>query len=103
MEFKDKVRMYRKHRGMSQRDLAKECGVTCRTVAGWEQHGTLPRTDERRRKLAAVLRISVCDLYYGVEQNNSDATRSTEDLLHELNECLARAQEISEELAARAD
>ena len=102
MEFKDKVRMYRKHRGMLQRDLAKKCGVTCGTVAGWELYGTLPRTDERRRKLAAVLNVSVCDLYYG-EQDNSDATRSTEDLLHELNECLARAQEISEELAARAD
>ncbi len=55
MNFGDKVRELRIKRGMTQDDLAKQMGVSRRTIVAYEAGKTYPRRRETYEKLAEIL------------------------------------------------
>ena len=55
MNFGDKVRELRTQKNMTQDDLAKQLGVSRRTIVSYEQGNSYPRHRETYDKLAAVL------------------------------------------------
>jgi len=55
MNFGDKVRELRTKKGMTQDDLAKQLGVSRRTIVAYEQGNTYPRRREVYEKLAELL------------------------------------------------
>lgn len=67
MNFGEKVRSLRTQKGMSQNQLAKELGVTRRTIISYEQGDTYPRNGELYKKLAEILGTVEENLRTGVE------------------------------------
>lgn len=63
MTFGKKVRDRRKVLGMTQSELAKKIGVCRDTVMHYEDDTHVPRTKERRQRLAEVLQIPYNDLF----------------------------------------
>ena len=59
MTFAEKLRDLRNQNGISQTQLAKEVGVTLRTIRGWEIEGRFPRNHALYEKLAEVLGCEV--------------------------------------------
>ena len=52
MNFGEKLKDLRTQKGWSQEDLAKQMGVTRRTIGGYEAGTTYPRTRDMYTKLA---------------------------------------------------
>ena len=61
LSFSDKVRSGRLSLGISQGELAKQLGVSERTIYSYEHQGSAPRRDLLRR-LAQILEVSVAYL-----------------------------------------
>lgn len=59
MTLGDKIRTKRKQLQMTQADLAQAMGVSKRTILGWENNQTLPRTRKLFEKLSEVLSLPV--------------------------------------------
>ena len=58
MNFSEKIKNARLAKGLSQNELAKETGISCRTVQNYEMGVRLPKKRETYTKLAAALGIS---------------------------------------------
>ena len=58
MEFGEKVRNARTLKGISQSELAKMVGTTCRTIQNYENGGKLPKKRDTYARLAAALDVS---------------------------------------------
>jgi transcriptional regulator with XRE-family HTH domain len=67
-----KIRIFRSHRGMSQTDLAGKIGVAFRQVQKYEK-GINRVGASRLLRIAAVLRISIADLFETVDDKSGDA------------------------------
>lgn len=59
MKFGDKVKEQRTRLGMTQDDLAKELGVSRRTVCHYEEGTTYPQNREVYVKLAGIYKVDV--------------------------------------------
>ena len=59
MNFGEKLKDLRTQKGWSQEDLAKQMGVTRRTIGGYEAGTTYPRTRDMYTKLAELLETDV--------------------------------------------
>ena len=59
MKFGDKVRIQRLRKRMSQEELAKEVGISPRTVFAYEQGATYPRRREIYKKLADFFEVDI--------------------------------------------
>jgi len=59
MKFGEKVREQRKRRKLSQTELAKELGVTLRTLGNYETGASHPKTRDIYFKLAAFFDVDV--------------------------------------------
>ena len=68
MNFGEKVRELRIKKGMTQEQLAKELGMTRRTVISYEQEGKYPRHREVYDRLADILGANVTELRSDVEE-----------------------------------
>lgn len=68
MNFGEKVRELRTQKGMSQGQLAKELGVTRRTIISYEQGDTYPRNNELYKKLAEILGTVETELRTGAAE-----------------------------------
>ena len=55
MNFGEKLKDLRTQKGWSQEELAKQMGVTRRTIGGYEAGTTYPRTRDMYAKLAEML------------------------------------------------
>lgn len=58
MEFCEKIRMARKAKGLSQKELAKASGMALRTIQNYEQGKVLPKKKDTYTALAKALDIS---------------------------------------------
>lgn len=61
MELNEKIKALRKERGMSQKELAKEIGVSDRTVSKWECGKGSVKIKELE-KISKALRVHIDDL-----------------------------------------
>ena len=61
MLFKDKLKELRKKKGIQQKELAFEIGVSCPTVSEWET-GKKDPSGERLQKLAAFFQVDELDI-----------------------------------------
>lgn len=68
MTFGEKIRKLRKQKGLTQADLAKEVGVSVRTIRGWETEGRYPRYKGLYKKLAIILK---CDIAHLITEEES--------------------------------
>ena len=59
MNFGEKLKDLRTQKGWSQEELAKQMGVTRRTIGGYEAGTTYPRTRDMYAKLAELLETDV--------------------------------------------
>ena len=59
MNFGEKLKDLRTQKGWSQEKLAKQMGVTRRTIGGYEAGTTYPRTRDMYAKLAELLETDV--------------------------------------------
>ena len=59
MNFGEKLKDLRTQKGWSQEELAKQMGVTRRTIGGYEAGTTYPRTRDMYAKLAKLLETDV--------------------------------------------
>lgn len=59
MNFGEKLKGLRTQKGWSQEELAKQMGVTRRTIGGYEAGTTYPRTRDMYAKLAELLETDV--------------------------------------------
>ncbi|NCC61448.1 MAG: helix-turn-helix domain-containing protein [Verrucomicrobiae bacterium] len=59
MNFGEKLKGLRTQRGWSQEELAKELGLTRRTVISYEKGSSYPRTRDAYRKIADILNVDV--------------------------------------------
>ena len=59
MNFGEKLKVLRTQKGWSQEELAKQMGVTRRTIGGYEAGTTYPRTRDMYAKLAELLETDV--------------------------------------------
>ena len=59
MNFGEKLKDLRTQKGWSQEELAKQMGVTRRTIGGYEAGTTYPRTRDMYAKLAELLKTDV--------------------------------------------
>lgn len=75
MEFKDRISEFRKIRGMTQTELAKEIGVTTRSVQHYESGARLPRKETITR-IAKVLGVSRNALYSDSEYSDPDTYKN---------------------------
>ena len=57
MTFAEKLRSLRRENGLSQEALAKELGITRRTLARYEAGDCYPRYREVYEKLASLLNV----------------------------------------------
>lgn len=64
--FKDKLKELRKHRNLTQEELAKELFVTRSAVAKWEQGRGLPE-EETLHRLCVLFQITENELMTKVE------------------------------------
>lgn len=64
--FKDKLKELRKHRNLTQEELAKELYVTRSAVAKWEQGRGLPE-EETLHRLCVLFQITENELMTKVE------------------------------------
>lgn len=94
MNFGEKVQTLRKTRGFSQTELAKEVGVSLRTVRGWEVEGRFPKQHDLYRKIAEALD---CDLTYLMTE---ETTFVTEAASQYGSRGARQAQQILEQAAA---
>ena len=62
--MKGQLRELRFRRGWTRDDLARQAGVSVRTVQRWEEGSTLPRL-ETLAALCRALRCSLTDLFDG--------------------------------------
>jgi DNA-binding transcriptional regulator YiaG len=63
-----KVKMLRQYLGMTQEKFAQMCGVSVRTVSGWEQGTSSPRGLSIRR-LEEVKKIAGLDIVEAIPGN----------------------------------
>jgi len=59
MKFGEKVKELRMKKNMSQPELAKQLGVSTRTIAAYEGCNSYPRRQEVYEKLAAIFEVSI--------------------------------------------
>ena len=59
MKFGEKVKELRMKKNMSQPELAKQLGVSTRTIAAYEGCNSYPRRQEMYEKLAAIFEVSI--------------------------------------------
>lgn len=59
MTFGEKLRKYRKEKGLTQAELAKLAGLGLKTITNYEKGSTYPQNREVYRKLAEILGIDV--------------------------------------------
>ena len=59
MRFGEKLRDLRKGKGMTQTDLAKEIGVSLRTIISYENSNSYPKQREVYFKLAAFFNVDI--------------------------------------------
>lgn len=103
MEFKDRLAKLRRMKGFTQAGLAKEIGVTTRSIQNYELGSRLPRTDTIE-KLADVLDIDKNALlsdeeYFIIEASEKHGARgksAAERLIQNANALFAGG-DISEE------
>lgn len=62
MNFAEKVKYYRKEKGLSQTALADQIGVTMRTVQSYEAGHSYPKCRDTYQQLARVFSIDVNQL-----------------------------------------
>ncbi|MDO5392136.1 MAG: helix-turn-helix domain-containing protein [Eubacteriales bacterium] len=55
MKFGEKLKILRQQKGLTQEELAKQAGITSRTVIHYENGDSLPRKSEVYKNLAKVL------------------------------------------------
>lgn len=75
MTFGEKVKALREEKGMSQDALAKEIGVTARSVRNWELKNLVPRNGVVYEKLAKSLG---CETAYLVSSEDAFVTEASE-------------------------
>lgn len=75
MTFGEKVKALREEKGMSQDALAKEIGVTGRSVRNWELKNLVPRNGVVYEKLAKALG---CETAYLVSSEDAFVTEASE-------------------------
>lgn len=76
MNFGDKVKQLRKKKNLNQSELAREVGVSARTVRGWECEGRYPKQHELYLKLAHSLD---CDISYLMMEGEAFITEAAEE------------------------
>lgn len=94
MDFGEKIQNLRKEKHLSQTRLAKEVGVSLRTIRGWEVEGRFPKQRDLYQKLADALS---CDIAYLMSREESFITESAEQYG---NRGAMQAQHILEQAAA---
>lgn len=57
-----KLAIYRSSAGMRQSDLAREVGVSVRTIQGWEARGLNEARASKALKIAEILKCNIKDL-----------------------------------------
>ena len=70
MEFKQRLRQLREHRGLTQEELAKGLGVTKGSVSNWELGVRTPKSKEMMEIIADFFNVDMNYLYgkeYDVE------------------------------------
>ena len=104
MKFGDKVREQRQRKRMSQEELAKEIGISPRTVFAYEQGETYPRRREVYKKLADFFGVDInylltedeefiTEVY---EKYGSRGARQAQDILEQASAMFAGG-ELSED------
>lgn len=72
MNLGDRIRLARKRRGLTQRDVARHYGISREAVQQWEAGRVNPR-GERVRALALLLQVSVEWLMTGADEHRPTA------------------------------
>ena len=68
------IKQIRRHKGMTQEELAKRCGVDRTTVCKWECDNILPRRMDIFLKLTVVLGCTADELIRNRMQNTPNGT-----------------------------
>lgn len=94
MNFGEKVKELRTKKGLSQAELAKQLGVTIRTVCGWETEGRYPRKQETYGRIAEILG---CKKALLLDEDDSFYAEVTEKYGHQARQ---KAQTILDQATA---
>ena len=82
--FGDRLAGARESAGLTQKDLAERLGVKLRTIKGWEQDQSEPRS-ARMSILAGMLNVSLPWLMTGVGRGPAATSPEGADLLDEIS------------------
>ncbi len=66
MKLSDNIKKYRKAKNMTQKDLARETGLSIASIQGYEQNKYNPKI-EQLKKISVVLDVSLYDLTQGTK------------------------------------
>lgn len=66
MKLSDNIKKYRKAINMTQKDLARETGLSIASIQGYEQNKYNPKI-EQLKKISVVLDVSLYDLTQGTK------------------------------------
>lgn len=97
MPLSERIRIARKNKGLTQRDLGKAIGKSAQVISNWERNYTLGITQDDLLRLSNILNVSTGYLLDG-EDTPKVAQSATTDLLdalfHDEPEQLAKVRNI---------
>ena len=94
MKFGEKLRLQRQEKGLSQVELAKELGLTTRTLINYEGGNTYPKAHEMYYKLSAFFDV---DVNYFLTEDEEFLTLAAQRYG---NKGMTEAKEVLEQTAA---
>ena len=98
MSMSERLRIARKNKGLTQRELGKAIGKSAQVISNWERNYTLGITQDDLLRLSNALNVSTGYLLDGNDTlqpaNSPQTTDLLDALFHDEPELLAKARRI---------